>query len=158
MPFTSKADLENRMGADRLRQFTDDDNDGVADDDAISEVVDDTDAEIRSVLIGKGYSEDQLTKMEGDKALRRIAARIGAEYAGDRRAEFKNPDGTNAYSEQAERARRELDKYARGEKRSAAEPQAGKSANLKSLRTAGEPRYVVRANPRDPDDNGPGGF
>jgi hypothetical protein len=156
--FVDKGDLERRITSDLLIQYCDDDNDGAADDNAVSEVCEDADRALRAVLIGKGYTPEQLTKLESDKGLRRLGATIGAELAAFRRPALFLADGTTLFTVAARTARAELSKYASGELRSIAEDVAGKSANLQSLRTTTTPKFYVRADPSDPNDRGPGGF
>lgn len=156
--FVDRGDLERRMTADLLVQYCDDDNDGIADENAVSEVCEDADRALRSVLIGKGYTAAQLTKLESDKGLRRLGATIGAELAAFRRPALYLDDGTTLFTVAARTAKAELSRYASGELRSIAEDVAGKSANLNSLRTTTAPKFYVRADPNNPNDRGPGGF
>jgi hypothetical protein len=156
--FIDQGDLERRMGAETFVQCTDDDNDGVADATVVSELCDDVDAVVRSLLIGKGWTPDQITKLESDKAIRRLAAWIGADLTAERRQQFRNPDGSTQYTDRARDARADIQKYATGELRSIAEPQAGKNANLGSQKSNKTPKYYFTSDPRDPNDRGPGGF
>jgi len=163
--FIDASGIVRRIGADAFLQCTDDDNDGVPDDGVVADIIADVDADVRSILVGKGWTAEQITRLESDANLRRQAAWIGADYTIARRAtEFaQNPDGSNAYTMRAREARKAVTAYATMELRSVAEDQAGASANLQSTinpsSLAGGKPFVFAADPNAPSGTkGPGGF
>jgi hypothetical protein len=153
--FVDQGDLERRTSKDFVVQCADDDGDGVPDQDVLVEICEDVDVEVRSVLFGKGWSLDALNELESDKALRRLAATIGAELLAFKRREFFLADGSTIYSLAADRARKTLKLYATGENRSVAEDRAGVNPVLKAKR---DPPPKFQFAPSSTKPRGPGGF
>lgn len=156
--FCDQGDIERRIGLDTLVQCTDDNNDGVPDDEVISDITGDTDSAVRACLYGKGWSKQQLDLLTSDKGLRRLGSIIAADFTLMRRKEFVLPDGTTMWTGPARTARLDIVKYATGELRSPAEDQAGTNPNLESPRSDGCPVFYVAPNPAVPGDRGAGGF
>lgn len=159
MDFTSEADLVKRIGRDRVDQLLDDDGDGVADAEALAEIVDDANKTTGSLLLKKGFTADDLGELARDRFIRRRATEIAAMYAGRRRAEFLNAAGDGPYDKIGQAARTELKEMARGELRAPLEAVVGGNTTVRGATTARDPVYLVARNPNaDPSDPGPGGF
>lgn len=151
--FTSAARLEKKIGAERLVQYCDDNRDGTADEDAVAEVVNAADREVRATLRQKGWPEDKLSGLEVDDFVCALATTIAADRAAGRRAEFKLPDGTTLYTVEAKQARADLTRIATAELRPD-ETEAGRHMGTRSRAISPQPKHVVT----DPNGTPHGGF
>jgi len=154
--FVNDKDLSRRLGEARFKQLFDHDLDGKADAELVAEVCTDTNREIESLLLGKGFTHDQLEKLSQDETLRRAGAWIAAEMAVLAKPDMVAPDGTTAYSEQAKRAREAIKTIASGERRLAAEQVAGPTTSIRGHVSEPTPGFYVAPSIANP--KGPGGF
>ncbi|MFZ5896817.1 MAG: hypothetical protein ACOY0T_37520 [Myxococcota bacterium] len=154
--FVAPRDLENRIGKDRYRQLLDHDLDGRADDSIVAEVCTDANREIESLLLGKGFSHDQLVRLSQDETLRRQGAWIAAEYAALTKPALVAPDGTTMYTAQAKAARDVIKTIASAERRLSSEQSAGQPKGLLGYVSEPNPDFYVAPSVRNP--KGPGGF
>jgi len=151
--FTTAARLELKIGAERLIQYCDDNQDGTADEAVVEQVIAGADREVRATLRQKGWSEEQLTGLEVDDFVCSIADTIAADRAAGRRAEHKLPDGTTIYTAEAKIARADLTRIAQTELRPD-ESVAGRNPATRSKTTAVK-TYVL---PDPTTGKAPGGF
>jgi len=154
--FVNARDLSRRLGEARFKQLFDQNLNGRADADLVAEVCTDANREIESLLLGKGFTHDQLEKLAQDETLRRAGCWIAAEMAVFSKPEMVGPDGTTAYSEQAKRAREMIKTIASGERRLAAEQVAGPTASIRGHVSEPTPGFYVAPSIANP--KGPGGF
>jgi hypothetical protein len=151
--FTTVARLEKKIGAERLVQYCDDNRDGVADVDAVDQVIKAADREVRATLRQKGWSESKLAGLEIDDFVCSLADTIAADRAAGRRAEFKLPNGDTLYSSEAKQARLDLTRIATTELRPD-ETEAGRHLGTRSHQTIPTRKHVVT----DPNGTPHGGF
>lgn len=151
--FTSVARLEQKIGAERLVQYCDDNRDGTADTAVVEQVIAAADREVRATLRQKGWPEDKLSGLEIDEFVCELATSIAADRAAGRRAEFKLPDGTTLYTAEATQARKDLTRIATTELRPD-ETEAGRHAGTRSRAISPPPKHVVT----DPNGTPHGGF
>lgn len=158
--FGSRADLEARIGAARVIQLFDDDGDGLVESGDLANltlVMGDASAIVTSLLLGKGWSMDQLELLKTDRLVIRAWSGIAAQLSGERKPEWLNPQGEGPFEAIGVRARADLKALARGETRSEKEDVAGVNPIVSS---EGQRRpFIFAADPNDPNDRyGPGGF
>jgi len=157
MALVAIADLENRWGAVKVRQFLDDDGDGVADATPTAQVIADTEATVRGVLYQKGYSAELITAIENDAQLRRLAAEVAMGFAGERRPEWLNAEGNGPFEAFRKRALERLRLIAVGELRVAAEATVGQQrTGLTAEVDTRDPTFLVAESATN--RVGPGGF
>lgn len=154
--FVGPKDLELRIGRARFTQLLDHDGDGKADDDLVAEVCTDANREIESLLLGKGFSRDQLGKLTRDETLRRQGAWIAAEYAALTKPELVSPDGTTMYSVHAGKARDVIKTIATAERRLSGEKTAGATTAIQAFVSEPNPPFYVAPSAKNP--RGSGGF
>ncbi len=155
--FVDLQDLTNRLGADRVLQLLDHDGDGVADERLTAEVLADADADVSSILYGKGFSADHIRGLAGDPLLRRHATTIAMAYAGQTKSEFIDASGKGPYDDVAERARKLIREVAEGAKRAMrGEMQSGANTLLRGETFEPTPPKYFIETPDKP--RGPGGF
>ena len=159
MDFVTQEDLERRIGADRVTELCDDDNDGVADDEIVSEILGDANREVASILYGKGFARDDLTKLARDRFIRRKAAMIAAQLAGERRTEWCNDRGEGPFHRMGQDGRKAIEKMSSGELRAALEETHGANRSIRGKTKTGCPTFIFNRNPDDPKDvRGRGGY
>jgi len=160
--WTSVEELVRKLGRRRVIELFDEDGDGTIDTGDDATTVDDTVAaandEVTGVLLRKGFSAEQLNGLSEDASLRRHATSILAQLAGERKTEFLDAEGKGPYDAIGERARKELEKFSRGEKRSRLEDQAGDNPIVGGDVNLGSPVFIFSRDPRNPGTSGPGGF
>lgn len=154
--FVGAEDVEQRIGKLRFHQLFDHDSDGIADNDKVNTACVDANREVQSILIGKGFSDDQLKLAAADETLRRQAAWIAAEHGAMQKPELLNEQGQSFYTPLAAMARKILGQVATAERRLSAENVAGKSAAVTGRVIVTEPEFFVAPSARNP--KGPGGF
>ena len=151
-----QGDLETRVGAATVVQFTDDDGDGVADAATITWLLD-TSSRIAEGILLKGYpSTDSIALLVGaDPALLNDVVEIACGLMGGRRSGLLGPDGKVPYDGWRERACKRLQDVATAAIRSAGESAGGMNQILKTRVTP--KRDMIFAATRD-KPNGSGGF
>lgn len=153
--FTSREDLETKMGAQRVLDFFDDDRDGTlgeADLERLESVVSEADDTTTGILIHKGWERTELKGLSRDRALRRASTQIAMQLAAERRPEFQDAEGKSPYDFQGERGRKFLKEFASGAQRSRLEDAHGKNASLRGRVSASTPNTIFGRDTSDPDD------
>lgn len=159
--FVDEDSLTRRFGPSRFIQLFDDDGDGVADPLAVTEVLEDANADLRSYLLRKGYTDADLDALVADPLLRRLAAAIAMGYAGERRTEWLNDKGEGRYHAVRERAYGRLQSLQKAETRVPTEGDAGvTNKRVRGKVSAADPPFVFAssANDKANGSSGPGGF
>lgn len=153
--FTSREELETKMGAQRVLDLFDDDRDGTlgtTDLEKLSEIISEAEDTTTSLLLHKGWERADLKGLAADRSLRRAATQIAMQLAGERRPEFNDGEGRSLYDFQGERGRKTLKDFARGTNRSRLEDAHGKNASLRGRVSASNPVSIFGRDPSDPDD------
>lgn len=165
IPFTTSARLVLKMGGQRLVQYFDDDNDGVADPAAMEEVIEDANSDVESKLLGKGWTRERLEAAAAleDDVLSRIATNIAMGYAGERRPEWLDAEGKGPFDALREKAYERLKDLARARERLPAETEVGKHTQVggrlsKEQNPDGHFIFASTAEQRARGSRGPGGF
>lgn len=154
--FVGADDIENRIGKVRFHQLFDHNSDGIADTDKVNTACVDANREVQSLLLGKGFTDEQLQLAASDETLRRQAAWIAAEHGAMLKPELLNDHGLSFYSPLAAAARKVILQIATAERRLPAEKIAGKTSAVRGRAMAPEPEFYVAPSARNP--KGPGGF
>lgn len=154
--------IEQRLSAQQVADIFDDDGDGQvegADLAKLEQTMADADDVVTGILLGKGWTEQQLEDaLRLDRQVIRCWVGIFAQLAGERRTERLDDEGRGPFDALGVRGRAELGKLARGELRSAQESAVGGAINA-SIGGQVETRpFFYAPDPRDPEDQGPGGF
>lgn len=154
--FTSQEDLERRFGAARVRQYLDDNGDGIVDQEVLAEVTDDANGEVVSLCMRKGYTAEQLELLADDPVLRRRATEIAMAYASERKPEWLNSVGEGPFESLRKRAKEFLKQMQLGEVRPPTEPEAGVTRQHVEGNVGQSSGFVFAES--DDDPLGPGGF
>ncbi len=166
MGFVRQRDLEDRFGKAKIIQLFDEDGDGnidlPGDQQILVSHMADADDAVESYLL-KAWTRDQIAKLFDDNQLRRQAACICMQLAGERKTEWLNAaTGKGQYENMGERARGILERIAAGELRTRKEATsqgAGENPTLDADLSLGTPNFVFARNANDPNDKvGKGGF
>ena len=162
--FLVRADMEKRVGSEKIEQYFDDDVDGdLADDDeAVQDVLCQAESDGFAILLKSYPSTDQIVLLvQNDDGLRNHFAWIAVNLASERRVEFTAEDGGGAHRVQHDRALKHMEDLMRSKRRSKGEAVAGKG------RTAGgklQPRppattaAAMQFAPTKASPTGRGGF
>jgi hypothetical protein len=153
--FTSREDLETRIGRQRVLELFDDDRDGVLNDDemgTLNELASEADDTTTAALLQKAWTNDQLTELARDRSLRRATTQIFAQLAGERRPEFRNDADEGPYDAMGERGRETLQRFSRGQSRSRLEPAVGANKSLRGRYSPSEPKTIMGRDVSDPND------
>lgn len=145
-----------RVGAERLRQFLDDDGDGTPDSAVVAAIQRRVEGRVISRLMSKGWSRAQLEQFDGDPILEDAATDIWMGFAGERRSEFRNDKGQGHFQAELDRGLQMLDEIAKGITRLPDEGRVAAQRTTRGNLNAPTPRFVI-ANNRD-DPTGPGGY
>lgn len=149
------ADLEARFGAARVRQYLDDDGDGVADATVVTEVLADANGDVVSRLLRKGHSEAEIELLKGDPWVKRRACEIAIAYASERKPEWLNANGEGPFEAVRKRARADLKEWQMNEARIPTETDIAKRKNVGGDLARG-PGFVFAES--DDNPTGSGGF
>lgn len=160
-----QADLEARVGADRVAQLFDDDVSGALESGesaTLVQVLEEAEGIAASYLMRAYPTTDQITLLaNSDPAFKMNVAWVALELASERRTEFSADDGKGAYWAQQERAFTYFENLSKGRRRSRGEADAGTHAHrggkLQPTESAGESTSFVFAPSEDAPD-GHGGY
>jgi len=159
--FVNETDLRNRIGSAKMAQVFDDDGDGEPDTAPLQSCLADANDTTEGILLGKGFTRDQLNKLSVDAQIRRAASGIAAQIAGERRTEWLNDRGEGQYHSMGERAKDNLKALAAAELRSRVEyttEGAGENETIKAQLSTGCPRFIIARDAGSGAKSGPGGF
>lgn len=105
----TQAQWETVLGAARVVDLCDDDDDGTADAAVVTEVLEQASDFVQEFAVAAGAT---LTAGSLTAAMRRRVAMVAAHYAGARRQEFRDAQGKAPYAVEYETAERELKAWA----------------------------------------------
>ena len=126
-------DLNNRIGANRVLKYFDDDRDGsVLDSDpAVVAILDEAEGEAFSrMLRAYGNAQAIIDLADNDPVFKGHIAWVACELASERNTEFTDSDGWGAFKAQYERALAYFENLSKGRQRSRGEAVAGKNNNV----------------------------
>jgi hypothetical protein len=152
---TTREDLEDLIGARKVVEIFDDDGDGqIAGRDlqALNKVLAEANDHATSLVLLKGWTEDELNGLSRDHAIRLAATQLAAQFAGERRPGFFDSQGNGLFTAMGKRGRDYLKGAARGETRSRLEGEHGRNRSTRGRRSTAEPSSVFARNPNDPND------
>lgn len=161
--YLTQTDLENRVGAARVLQLFDDNNDGslsAGELSILNEKLESAEGEVDSRLM-RAWSIDGITALAGeDSAVKLHASWIALAFASERKPEFLGAGGIGPYKEQYDRAIKFFEKLSKGRQRSNGESAAGQGSNvggnLQPTLPTGTSRFVF--SPDNDNPTGHGGF
>lgn len=153
---TTRAELENLIGADKVVQYYDDDKDGAVAGTDLAKLEahrDEANDFAAAILFKKGWNtEDALTTIGTDRAVIRATTQIFAGLAGERRPAFYDSNGDPPFKAMADRGRAYLRELVKGEVRSLKEQTAGNNATLRGRRSTSDPVTIFGRDVSDPED------
>jgi hypothetical protein len=141
--FITVEELEDRIGADRVRQLFDRDMDSIPEAVPMNIAVTDANAEIFARLNRKGYGTEQIAELARDETIRRAAAMIVAEFGAFGKPELISDTGTTFYTPMADKARKLIDEIAASVLRPRAEKTAGAPETMRALYTEPQPEFFI---------------
>ncbi len=155
-PLISQSDVEDIIGADRLRQLCSVDG-GDADETRVERLIQQASDRAAGKLL-KAFSAAQIVDLAAaDTALRGAIVDLFCGLAVRGRPEFVGPDGHGVYSEVERMALVALEDIAKAKDRLIAEEEVGQNPLVGNrLTRAAPPRFTFAATRRCP--KGPGGF
>lgn len=161
--FTSFADVCSRVKPDAVIKCFDDDGDGAiagTDLTRYTEIEEETDDTVRSMLALKGFSRADVELLATDKSVRRMACDIFLGLAGERSPEWQDGDGFGPFQARMERGLANLRRLSRGELRAKGEGgTVPENTSLVGQVSQGCPPFIFSRDPNNPRDRfGPGGF
>lgn len=159
------ADLNARIGADRVAQLFDDDVSGSLESgetSVLTQVLEEAEGLAASYMMRAYPTTDQIKDLaDADPAFKMNVAWIALELASERRPEMGADDGKGAFWAQQERAIKYLENLSKGRRRSRGEADAGTHAHrggkLQPTESAGESTSFVFA-PSEDAPTGHGGY
>jgi len=152
----TQSDLEIRIGARAVAEFSDDDGDGVADVDVVAWALSTASREAEGALRPGFPTAAQVAAIVGaDSAVLNLIVEIAAGLLGGRRISTLSADGKAPFEGWRERALKRLREIGAADARAAGEETGGGNALLRA-RVNPKRDMVFAATARDP--KGPGGF
>ena len=156
MALITQAEFERRVGPRSVATYLDDDGDGVADADRVTEVLEEASAIVVGILLGS-FSTAQVTNLAAnDYALRGAVSDVAADLMARRRPELLSADGTTPYTSWRKSAEAVLERIARAERRAGAEATQGTNKNLRGRVNIDPPQFTFAASKGN--SQGPGGY
>lgn len=163
--FLTITDLNNRVGARKIRGYFDDSNNGVLTEEvqAVDDVLTAAEGEMYARMM-RAYPGDPSVPggpmqllVANDPALKLHVVWVAVQYAAERRPEFTNAEGQGPYQAQFTRAIDYFETLSKGLKRSPGETQAGKGANTGGKLQPKPPAATSRQFVFSPGRNAPDG-
>ena len=159
--YLTTRDMEGLIGANKVRQLFDDDNNGSTENniEPIYQAMAAAEAEAANRML-RSFSDEQINILaENDRAFKNHVAWVACEFASERRSEFQSIDGWGGYKAQYERAITYFENLSKAKTRSKGEAKAGKSARLGGgyqPNKGNAPKYIFAPDTKAP--TGHGGF
>jgi phage gp36-like protein len=149
------------VGSATVDQLLDDDDDGLADETTLQEIIEEAEALAANKLL-RAYTRDEVqTLAKLDPGLKGQVAWIALELASEHKREFISEDGKGRYWAQYERALGYLEALSKGKSKSLGEAETGPGKNTGGKlqpTSADQSRFIFAANGDDPTTGGPGIF